>query len=56
MVRVLIVEDDDDLRSTISEFLRNGDISVDIAVDLPDADLLLSTATYDWGRVRAVSA
>ena len=48
MVRVLIVEDDDDLRSTISEFLRNGDVSVDIAVDLPDADLLLSTTTYDW--------
>ena len=46
-MRVLVVEDDDDLRSAVGASLRGAGIEVDVAVDLPDADLALALTTYD---------
>jgi DNA-binding response OmpR family regulator len=47
VARVLIVEDDDDLRSAIGVSPRSAGIAVDTAADLPDADLALASTTYD---------
>jgi DNA-binding response OmpR family regulator len=46
-VRVLVVEDDVEVRQAIAEYLRGAGHSVDIAADLARAELLLFETTYD---------
>ncbi|HVW44753.1 MAG TPA: response regulator transcription factor [Amycolatopsis sp.] len=46
-MRVLVTEDDDDLRLAISGSLRGAGLAVDAAADLPDADLALAVNAYD---------
>src|SRR3954471_17328037 len=47
MVRVLITEDDDDLRVALDAALRSAGFAVDVAADLPDADEALFVNSYD---------
>ena len=46
-MRVLILEDDGDLRGAIARRLRGEGFAVDEARDLPDAERLLGWATFD---------
>jgi two-component system, OmpR family, response regulator len=46
-MRVLVIEDDADLRLAISGSLRGAGFAVDVAADLPEADLSLAVNTYD---------
>lgn len=46
-MRVLLVEDDDDLREVIASGLRDGGFAVDCAADWPEADVLLHVTAYD---------
>jgi DNA-binding response OmpR family regulator len=46
-VRVLVLEDDDALRSAVTRSLRGTGLAVDAAADLPDADEALSVNSYD---------
>ncbi|MFE9696124.1 response regulator transcription factor [Streptomyces sp. NPDC006270] len=46
-MRVLLVEDDDDLRETVASGLRGGGFAVDCASDWPEADELLHLTAYD---------
>jgi two-component system, OmpR family, response regulator len=47
VVRVLLIEDDGDLRLAISTSLRLAKLAVDTASDLPEADLALAVNSYD---------
>jgi two-component system, OmpR family, response regulator len=47
MVRVLITEDDDDLRVALDAALRSAGFAVDVAADLPAADEALFVNSYD---------
>ncbi|MBW1598321.1 response regulator transcription factor [Streptomyces sp. JJ38] len=46
-MRVLLVEDDDDLRFGVAAALRSGGLAVDEASDLPGADEALFVTAYD---------
>ncbi|MFI9649354.1 response regulator transcription factor [Streptomyces sp. NPDC052040] len=46
-MRVLLVEDDPDLRDTLMAGLREAGYAVDAVPDWPDADALLELAPYD---------
>ncbi|SFK76260.1 response regulator transcription factor [Amycolatopsis sacchari] len=46
-MRVLVVEDDDELRLTLADALRRRGIDVDTAADLPEADRALAAGSYD---------
>lgn len=46
-MRVLVTEDDEDLRLALRAALRAAGFAVDDAVDLPDADEALSVNAYD---------
>lgn len=46
-MRVLLVEDDDDLRAVVASGLRSAGFAVDEAPDWPDADVLLEVNAYD---------
>ncbi|KFK85156.1 transcriptional regulator [Streptomyces sp. JS01] len=46
-MRVLLVEDDDDLREVIAAGLRDGGFAVDCAADWPEADVALHLTAYD---------
>ncbi|MFJ8627110.1 response regulator transcription factor [Kitasatospora sp. NPDC093550] len=46
-MRVLVVEDDDDLRFAVAAALRGSGLAVDEAGDLPAADEALFVTTYD---------
>lgn len=46
-MRVLITEDDDDLRVALDAALRSAGFAVDVAADLPDADEALYVNSYD---------
>jgi two-component system, OmpR family, response regulator len=46
-VRVLVTEDDEDLRVAVEGSLRGAGFAVDVAVDLPAADEALSVNEYD---------
>ncbi|MEU0981568.1 response regulator transcription factor [Streptomyces griseus] len=46
-MRVLLVEDDGDLRDVIAAGLRDGGFAVDCASDWPEADVLLHLSAYD---------
>jgi two-component system OmpR family response regulator len=46
-MRVLVTEDDDDLRLSVQVSLRNAGFAVDAAGDLPRADEALSVNSYD---------
>lgn len=46
-VRVLVVEDDDDLRFAVTAALRGDGLAVDEAADLPAADEALFVTEYD---------
>ncbi|MFF5362776.1 response regulator transcription factor [Streptomyces scabiei] len=46
-MRVLVVEDDDDLRFAVAAALRGGGLAVDEAGDLPAADEALYVTGYD---------
>jgi two-component system, OmpR family, response regulator len=46
-VRVLVTEDDDDLLVAVEVSLRSAGFAVDVAADLPDADLALDVNAYD---------
>jgi two-component system, OmpR family, response regulator len=48
-VRVLVIEDDDDLRLAISGSLRGSGFAVDAVGDLPAADQALAVNAYDCG-------
>ncbi|MEV6976968.1 response regulator transcription factor [Kitasatospora sp. NPDC093806] len=45
-VRVLVVEDDEDLRFAVAAALRGGGLAVDVAADLPAADEALFVTEY----------
>lgn len=47
LVRILVTEDDDDLRLAISGSLRGAGLAVDAVGDLPDADQALAVNAYD---------
>jgi DNA-binding response OmpR family regulator len=47
VVRVLLTEDDGDLRLAVSTSLRGVGLAVDTAADLTDADLAISVNAYD---------
>lgn len=47
VVRILVIEDDDDLRLAISASLRGAGLAVDAVSDLPDADQALAVNAYD---------
>lgn len=46
-MRVLLVEDDDDLRAVIAAGLREAGFAVDGAGDWPEADVMLHVTAYD---------
>ena len=46
-MRILVIEDDPDIRSAVDSALRSDGFAVDTAADLADADLLLSVNQYD---------
>ncbi|MFF7994306.1 response regulator transcription factor [Kitasatospora xanthocidica] len=46
-MRVLVVEDDDDLRFAVAAALRGNGFAVDEAADLPEADEALFVTAYD---------
>jgi len=46
-VRILVIEDDPDIRSAVDSALRSDGFAVDTAEGLADADLLLSVNRYD---------
>jgi DNA-binding response OmpR family regulator len=46
-VRVLVIEDDDDLRLAVSGSLRGSGFAVDAVADLPAADQALAVNSYD---------
>ncbi|ANN20021.1 DNA-binding response regulator [Amycolatopsis orientalis] len=46
-MRVLVTEDDEDLRLAVEASLRGSGFAVDVAKDLPDADEALSVNAYD---------
>lgn len=46
-MRVLLVEDDDDLRAVIAAGLREAGFAVDGADDWPEADVMLHVTAYD---------
>ncbi|MFE5502716.1 winged helix-turn-helix domain-containing protein [Amycolatopsis japonica] len=46
-MRVLVTEDDEDLRLAVESALRGSGFAVDVAKDLPDADEALSVNAYD---------
>ncbi|CAM5724005.1 hypothetical protein SMICM304S_04913 [Streptomyces microflavus] len=46
-LRVLLVEDDDDLRAVIAAGLREAGFAVDGAGDWPEADVMLHVTAYD---------
>ncbi|MFE3279229.1 DNA-binding response regulator, partial [Nocardia sp. NPDC059239] len=46
-MRVLVAEDDDDLRPVIVIALRGGSLSVDAVSDIPEADEALAVTSYD---------
>ncbi|WP_420169605.1 winged helix-turn-helix domain-containing protein [Streptomyces violaceoruber] len=46
-MRVLLVEDDEDLREMTAAGLRDGGFAVDCAADWPEADVLLHVNAYD---------
>ncbi|KUJ66302.1 two-component system response regulator [Streptomyces albus subsp. albus] len=46
-MRVLLVEDEDDLRAIVTSGLRTAGFLVDAAADWPEADLLLAVHEYD---------
>ena len=46
-MRVLVTEDDEDLRLAVESSLRGSGFAVDVAKDLPDADEALSVNAYD---------
>jgi two-component system, OmpR family, response regulator len=46
-VRILVTEDDDDLRLAIGASLRGAGLAVDAVSDLPDADEALAVNAYD---------
>jgi two-component system OmpR family response regulator len=46
-VRVLVTEDDDNLRIAVDASLRGAGFAVDTASDLPEVDLALSVNEYD---------
>ncbi|HEV7973982.1 response regulator transcription factor [Amycolatopsis sp.] len=46
-MRVLVTEDDENLRVAVEASLRSAGFAVDVAVDLPQADEALSVNTYD---------
>jgi two-component system OmpR family response regulator len=46
-MRVLVTEDDEDLRVAVESALRGAGFAVDVAVDLPGADEALSVNAYD---------
>jgi two-component system OmpR family response regulator len=46
-VRVLLAEDDENLRVAVGVSLREAGFAVDTAADLPEADLVLSVNAYD---------
>jgi DNA-binding response OmpR family regulator len=46
-VRVLVTEDDENLRVALEAALRGAGFAVDVAVDLPPADEALSVNSYD---------
>jgi two-component system OmpR family response regulator len=46
-VRVLVTEDDENLRVALEAVLRGAGFAVDVAVDLPSADEALSVNSYD---------
>jgi two-component system OmpR family response regulator len=47
VVRVLLTEDDADLRLAVGASLRGAGLAVDTAADLPAADLALAVNSYD---------
>ena len=47
VVRVLVTEDDENLRAAVDASLRGAGFAVDTAVDLPQADEALSVNVYD---------
>ncbi|MFF7989234.1 response regulator transcription factor [Kitasatospora xanthocidica] len=46
-MRILVVEDDDDLRFAVAAALRGATLAVDVAADLPAADQALRFTAYD---------
>ncbi|WP_434446614.1 winged helix-turn-helix domain-containing protein [Lentzea sp. E54] len=46
-MRVLVTEDDDDIRFAVETSLRSAGFAVDVATDLPAADEALFVNTYD---------
>ncbi|MER5640736.1 response regulator transcription factor [Kitasatospora sp. NPDC002227] len=46
-MRVLVIEDDEDLRFAVAAALRGGGLAVDEVADLPAADEALSVTEYD---------
>ncbi|MFG2844092.1 response regulator transcription factor [Kitasatospora sp. NPDC048296] len=46
-MRILLVEDDDDLRFAVAAALRGAGLAVDVAADLPAADEALFVTDYD---------
>jgi two-component system OmpR family response regulator len=46
-VRVLVAEDDENLRVAVEVSLRGSGLAVDVAADLPEADEALSVNSYD---------
>ncbi|KAA9161326.1 response regulator transcription factor [Amycolatopsis acidicola] len=46
-MRVLVTEDDDDLRTAVEVSLRGAGFAVDAAADLPQADFEISVNAYD---------
>ncbi|WP_054050198.1 response regulator transcription factor [Alloactinosynnema sp. L-07] len=46
-MRVLVTEDDDNIRIAVASALRGAGFAVDAAADLPDADMSLHVNAYD---------
>ncbi len=46
-VRILVIEDDSDIRAALDESLRGDGFAVDVASTIRDADELLAINTYD---------
>ncbi|WP_163508156.1 response regulator transcription factor [Fodinicola acaciae] len=46
-MRILVVEDESDLRDALHLSLRGAGFAVDVVADLPDADFALSVNAYD---------
>lgn len=46
-MRVLVTEDDEDLRTAVEAALRGAGFAVDMAIDLPQADEALAVNAYD---------